>query len=73
MPSELVESTGHDPARVSERERRGLALGFGRVGGVARHAGDAHDAVVGVEVGIEVVVCQRPVVGDAVEGSCPEV
>ena len=73
MPAELVESSGHDPAGVTERERRGLALGLRRVSGVTRHAGDAHDAVVGVEVRLEVVVCQRPVVGDAVEGLGTEV
>ena len=73
MPAELVESPRHDPAGVSKWERRGLSLGLGRVGGVARHAGDAHDAVVGVEVGLEVVVGDRPVVGDTVESLGTEV
>jgi len=73
LPAEPVEGGGEAGRAVSGGQRRDLARSAGRVGGISGEAADAHDPVVRLAVGREVVVGERPGVGDAVEAADLEV
>ncbi len=61
------------PARPERERRQRRVLAPGRVGRVAAHARDAEVPVAPLVVRQQLVVGQRPVVGDAVERAHPEV
>ena len=73
VPAEVVVRAGHQPPATPDRQRRMRERGRGRQRGVAGQAARAELDVGAVEVGREVAVGDRPVVGDAVERPHPEV
>src|SRR4051812_48555000 len=68
MPSEFVES-GRYPAaeRTERRKSKWLCRSLWR-GWVTRHKGDADTTLIELEIGSQIVVGNRPILTDSVEG-----
>ena len=67
MPSHLVEGLGSLDTQLPQRYRRHLSRRLGRIRRVAVHPSDAVQPVIHREVGLQLGVADRPVVGHAVQ------
>ena len=73
VPAQACVRTGDEQAGAADRERWERRVGAGRVGRVAAEARHADLGVGALVVRRELLVGERPVVGDAVEGAHAEV